>query len=150
MLPSTPCMGRRRWAEIMTQAVWVPPRSVVLVVDHDPAVRNSLKFALEIEGFSVKVYATATALLAEPDMPQRGCVVLDYNLPGMNGLDLLQSLREHHVKLPAILVTSHPTPTVRHRALSAGVHVIEKPLLNDTLLRCIRAALGDDDDPPRP
>lgn len=127
----------------MTQAEWVPPRSAVLVLDHDPAVRNSLKFALEIEGFAVRVYATAAALLAEPDMPPGGCVVLDYNLPGMNGLDLLQALRERHVKLPAILVTSHPTSAVRRRAVAADVQVIEKPLLNDTLLRCIRAALGD-------
>jgi FixJ family two-component response regulator len=121
-----------------------PARSVVLVIDDDPAVRNSLKFALEVEGFSVQVYPTGTALLDEDDMPKSGCLVADYNLPGMNGLDLLQVLRDRGVKLPAILITSHPTAAVRSRATSAGVRLIEKPLLNDTLFQCIRSALGED------
>ena len=50
--------------------------------------RNSLKFALEAEGFCVRVYPTGSDFLKEPDMPANGCVVTDYNLPGMNGLDL--------------------------------------------------------------
>jgi two-component system, LuxR family, response regulator FixJ len=120
-----------------------PAKSVVLVIDDDPAVRNSLKFALEIEGFSVQVYPTGAALLEEDDLPESGCLVADYNLPGMNGLDLLQMLREREVALPAILITSHPTPAIRSRASSAGVCLIEKPLLNDTLFLCIRSALGE-------
>jgi two-component system response regulator FixJ len=127
---------------MMTQAGSAPARSVVLVIDDDPAVRNSLKFALEVEGFSVQVYPTGTALLGD-DMPKNGCVVADYNLPGMNGLDLLQLLRDRDVKLPAILITSHPTAAVRNRATSAGVRVVEKPLLNDALFQCIRSALGE-------
>jgi FixJ family two-component response regulator len=128
----------------MTQARSAPARSVVLVIDDDQAVRNSLKFALEVEGFSVQVYPTAAALLEENDMPKSGCLVADYNLPGMNGLDLLQLLRERDVKLPAILITSHPTAVICSRAASAGVCVIEKPLLNDTLFQCIRSVLGED------
>jgi len=128
---------------MMTQGGSAPVTSVVLVIDDDPAVRNSLKFALEIEGFSVQVYPTGSALLEEPDMPKYGCVVADYNLPGMNGLDLIQLLRERDIRLPAILVTSHPTSAVRNRATSAGVNLIEKPLLNDTLFRCIRSALAE-------
>jgi FixJ family two-component response regulator len=127
----------------MTQAGPAPARSVVLIIDDDSAVRNSLKFALEIEGFSVQVYPTGTALLAEDDMPKSGCLVVDYNLPGMNGLDLLQLLRMRHVKLPAILITSHPTMEIRRRAASTGVQLIEKPLLNDTLFQCICSALGE-------
>ena len=129
---------------MMTQARPAPAGSVVLVIDDDPAVRNSLKFALEVEGFSVQVYPTGTALLEEDDMPKSGCLVADYNLPGMNGLDLIQLLRERDVKLPSILITSHPTAAVCSRAAKAGVRLIEKPLLNDTLFQCIRSALGED------
>ncbi len=128
----------------MTHASSTPARSVVLVIDDDPAVRNSLKFALEVEGFSVRVYSTGAALLNEDDMPRSGCLVTDYNLPGMNGLDLLQALRERDVRLPAILITSHPSALIRSRAASAGVRLVEKPLLNDTLYQCIRSVLGDD------
>jgi two-component system, LuxR family, response regulator FixJ len=61
----------------------------------------------------------------------------------MNGLDFLQLLRERDIKLPAILITSHPTAAIRSRAASAGVCLIEKPL-NDTLFQCIRSVLGED------
>jgi FixJ family two-component response regulator len=126
---------------VMTQQRPVPAKSVVLVIDDDPAVRNSLKFALEVEGFAVRIYPTGAALLAENDMPTSGCLVADYNLPGMNGLDLLERLHERDVRLPAILITSYPTPAIRRRAASAGVRLIEKPLLNDTLFQSIHAAL---------
>ena len=133
---------------MMTQARSASARSVVLVIDDDLAVRNSLKFALEVEGFFVQVYPTGKALLDEDDMPKRGCVVADYNMPGLNGLDLLQLLRERDVELPAILITSHPTAAIRGRATSAGVRLIEKPLLNDTLFQCIRSVLSNRQDKP--
>ena len=119
------------------------PQPMVLVIDDDPGVRNSLKFALEVEGFAVRVYPTGSDLLQEQDMPEAGCVVTDYHLPGMNGLELLARLRERKVKLPAILITSHPSAAVRSRAASAGARLIEKPLLNDALFEGIREALGE-------
>jgi two-component system, LuxR family, response regulator FixJ len=118
-------------------------KPVILVIDDDPAVRNSLKFALEIEGFSVRLYPTGAELLDEKDMPESGCLVADYRLPGMNGLDLLARLQERNVRLPAILITTHPTAAIRDRAALAGVRLIEKPLLTDTLFQWIRAALGE-------
>lgn len=118
-------------------------KPVILVIDDDPAVRNSLKFALEIEGFSVRLYPTGAELLDEKDMPESGCLVADYHLPGLNGLDLLARLRARNIRWPAILITTHPSATVRDRAALAGVRVIEKPLLNDTLFQGIRAAIGE-------
>jgi two-component system, LuxR family, response regulator FixJ len=114
----------------------------VLIIDDDPAVRNSLKFALEVEGFAVRAYPGSTELLSEAEIPDNGCLVVDYKLPEMNGLDLLSELRRRKVDLPAILITTHPNSAVRHRAAQAGVPLIEKPLLNDTLFQGIRAALG--------
>src|SRR5215468_6534125 len=118
-------------------------KPVILVIDDDSALRNSLKFALEIEGFSVRVYPTGADLLDEKDMPESGCLVADYHLPGMNGLDVLARLRERNIRLPAILITTHPSAAIRNQAALAGVHLIEKPLLNDTLFQGIRAALGE-------
>jgi FixJ family two-component response regulator len=121
----------------------LPPQPMVLVIDDDAAVRNSLKFVLEVEGFAVRGYRTGTDLLEEQDMPEMGCLVTDYHLRGMNGLELLARLRERKVKLPAIVITSHPSVAVRSKAASAGAHLIEKPLLNDALFEGIRAALGE-------
>jgi FixJ family two-component response regulator len=128
---------------MMTHGELAAVKPTVLVIDDDPAVRNSLKFALEIEGFSVRLYPTGAELLDEKDMPESGCLVADYHLPGMNGLDLLTRLRERNIRLPAILITTHPSAAVRNQAASAGVHLIEKPLLNDTLFEGIRAALHE-------
>ena len=125
-----------------TPAPLVSTGPIVLVIDDDPAVRSSLKFALEIEGYSVRTFATGAELLKEKDIPEIGCLVADYYLPGINGLDLLAALRERHVKLPAILITTHPNAGIRGRAAAAGVHLIEKPLLTDSLFQSIRAALG--------
>jgi two-component system, LuxR family, response regulator FixJ len=127
----------------MTHPELAKANPVILVIDDDPAVRNSLKFALEIEGFSVRLYPTGAELLAERDMPESGCLVADYHLPGMNGLDLLARLRERNVRLPAILITTHPTAAIRARAALAGVRLIEKPLLSDTLFEGIRTAVGE-------
>jgi soluble P-type ATPase len=72
-----------------------------------------LKFALEVEGFAVRTYPTGSDLLDEEDMPESGCVVADYHLPGMNGLDLLARLRDRKVSLPAILITTDPSAAIR-------------------------------------
>ena len=127
----------------MTHRELVKSKPVILVIDDDPAVRSSLKFALEIEGFSVRLYPTGAELLDEKDMPESGCLVADFHLPGMNGLDVLARLRERDIKWPAILITTHPSVAVRDRAALAGVRLIEKPLLSDSLFQSIRAALGE-------
>jgi two-component system, LuxR family, response regulator FixJ len=116
-------------------------QTTVLIIDDDPAVRNSLKFALEVEGFAVRAYPAAADLLGESEFPADGCLVVDLKLPEMNGLDLLVELRKRNIDLPAILITTHPSADVRRRAALAGVTLIEKPLLNDTLFQGIRDAL---------
>jgi FixJ family two-component response regulator len=113
---------------------------VVIVVDDDTAVRNSLKFSLEIEGFAVVAYRCAADLLDSSDPPDCGCFVVDQNLPGMTGLDLIATLRERRILAPAILITTHPSAAVIARAKQTHVKIIEKPLLNNTLIDGIRVA----------
>jgi FixJ family two-component response regulator len=117
---------------------------VVIVIDDDLAVRNSLGFSLQVEGFAVRTYASGNELPNAAALPRRGCLVVDYYLPGTNGLALLQSLRERNVMLPALLVTSHPSETVRKQAAQAGVTIIEKPLLGNVLIDGIREAIARD------
>lgn len=115
---------------------------VVMVVDDDPAICGSLKFSLELEGFAVRTYANAREVLDDPDLPTHGCLVIDQILPGMCGLDLLKALRDRHVALPAILITTNPPAALRARAAAAGVSLVEKPLLGNALLDGIREAVG--------
>ncbi|MGU3495201.1 response regulator [Xanthobacteraceae bacterium A53D] len=115
-----------------------PP--MVVVVDDDPAVRGSLKFALELEGFEVRIFATADEILLADmaALPAIGCLVVDYNLPGLNGLDLLRELKRRHLTWPAILITSNPPARVRRRATSAGIAIVEKPLFSNALSDAVR------------
>src|SRR3954454_10350748 len=73
------------------------PGFVVIVLDDDLAVRNSLKFSLEIEGFVVRSYATGAELLGAGDPAPCGCLVVDQHMPGMSGLDLIDLLRSRHL-----------------------------------------------------
>lgn len=115
----------------------------VLVVEDDEAVRNSLKFALELEGLEVRVYESACALLGEPKLPASGCLVVDYHMPGMNGVELLDFLRRRAVGLPAILITAKATDQIRQSAARSGFsEVIEKPCHDGRLADGIRHALG--------
>jgi CheY-like chemotaxis protein len=119
------------------------PGFVVIVLDDDLAVRNSLKFSLELEGFTVRSYATGAELLGTGDPPPCGCLVVDQHMPGMSGLDLIDMLRSRHFSAPAILITGDPSPSVRDRARKAAVPIVEKPLLGNALLRQIRDAAGE-------
>ena len=118
----------------------VGSKSVIIVVDDDPAVCNSLKFSLEIEGFLVRLYASGSELLGERDIPRCSCLVVDQRLPGIAGLDLIIKLREQSVSAPAILITSHPTAELARRAAGANVPIVEKPLLSNALMERIRDA----------
>jgi FixJ family two-component response regulator len=111
-------------------------------VDDDVAVLASLKFALEVEGLRVHAYRSAEDLL-ESGMPAGlACLVIDLRLPGIDGLALVMALRAEGVACPAILMTTNPAPTVRHRAAEIGLAIVEKPLLGNTLAEAIRAILA--------
>ncbi|MCC2650591.1 MAG: response regulator [Microvirga sp.] len=115
----------------------------VLVVDDDLAVRNSLRFALEMEGLTVCTYGSGAELLADPDLASCGCLVIDCNMPGMNGIELVKRLEERHQHRPVILITSGSARGVAE----CGVHpdvmsVLEKPLEDNLLLEHIHAALS--------
>jgi FixJ family two-component response regulator len=116
--------------------------AVVGVVDDDPAVRNSLKFSLEIDGFAVGVYASADEVLQDRDLSRFRCLVIDQHMPGMNGLDLVVKLRKKQVAVPVGLITNHPPKALVVRAEGAGVPIVEKPLLGNALQEKIRELIG--------
>jgi len=126
----------------MTQRELARGRPVIIVVDDDGAVRNSLKFSLEIEGFSVLTYADSRELFEDEALAESSCLVIDHNLPGMTGLEAIAELRERRVLVPAILITTHPSAATTERARKAEIPIVEKPLLENGLLEQIQAALA--------
>jgi two-component system, LuxR family, response regulator FixJ len=115
-----------------------PSSPCVLVVDDDPALLSALEFALQAEGYLVMSCADAEAAMRVP-ADQLSCLVIDFKLPDIDGLDLGQRLRGAGVTAPMILITSNPDARCRARAARSGAVIVEKPLLGDRLLREIRA-----------
>ena len=116
-------------------------RPIIAVVDDDAAVRNSLKFSLEIDGFSIRTYACAEDLLSSGNLDNFQCLVVDQDLPRMTGLELVTALRAQGVKVPAVLIIGRLMPAVTRQASIAGIPFVEKPFLGNGLIESIRAAL---------
>ena len=115
----------------------------VIVVDDDAAVRAALKFVLEVEGFNVQLYDSPQAVLAAANLPKRGCLVIDYRMPTIDGIELIDELRRRNVALPAILISARVTRALRELAGRSGLtRVLEKPLSDATLVENIRGALA--------
>ena len=116
---------------------------IVLVVDDDAAVRAALKFVLEVEGFRVRLYDSPEAVLDDLELPQRACLVVDYRMPRIDGIELIERLRERQVALPAILISARVNKQLQRLAERIGlVDVLEKPLSDAALVDSIRSALG--------
>ena len=113
----------------------------VFVVDDDQDIRTSLARALELRGFTVEVYESALAFLAAYDESVIGCVVLDYGMPGMSGLDLQAHINAKGYPLPIIFITGHGGVPESVQAMKGGaVDFLEKPFRQSVLVERIRTA----------
>ena len=126
----------------MTQSMERGDRvATVHVVDDDEAVRDSLRFLLELEGLGVQTYDNAARFLGS-DPPAAGCVLTDFQMPGMDGLQLQASLIERGIRLPVVLMTGHGDVPMAVRAMKAGaVDFLEKPFEDTQLLDAVHRAL---------
>ena len=119
-----------------------PSKSMIYVVDDDYDVRTSLRFLLETEGFDVRTFRSGVALLGSSTRNRADCLVVDYKMAELDGLELAYRLRRLQVSTPIILITGYPDASISAKASSAGVHqVLLKPNLEDSLIDCVRKAI---------
>ncbi len=116
--------------------------ATVYVADDDPDVLVSLRFLLEAEGFAVKTFADGQALLAS-SLPDPGdCLVIDYKMTGMNGLELIRRLRDRQVAAPVVLITAYENAAAK--AAASGIrHVVLKPHIEESLIAHVQDALSE-------
>ena len=112
-----------------------------MVVEDDPAMQHSLKFFLEVEGYTVTTHTAETSAEADHDLKDAACVIIDQTLRGTSGLDYLEELRWRGYLSPAILIASHPDARTQRGAEEAGAFVVEKPLLGDVLHLTLELAI---------
>ena len=121
------------------------PEQIIHVVDDDEAMRDSMTWLLEGEGYRVACYDSAASFLAARGEPMHGCLVLDVRMPEMSGLELHEKLTGLGCRLPVIFVTGHGDVPMAVAALQRGAcDFIEKPFRNDDLLSRIQRALALD------
>jgi len=117
---------------------------MIYVVDDDSDVLGSLRFLLETDGFDVRTFCSAAALLNREIAGKVDCFVLDYKMPAMSGIDLAKRLRNRHVGTPIILITGYPDESIREKAAAAGIsHVLLKPHVEESLTSRIRGAIQE-------
>jgi two-component system, LuxR family, response regulator FixJ len=114
----------------------------VHVVDDDDAMCRTLERLLESAGFRVVSYGSSSVFLEAAPGLSAGCVLLDIQMPGLDGLAVQARLNRLGVPLPVIMMTAHGDVARAVRAMKAGaVDFLEKPLDEETLLNGIEAAL---------
>ncbi len=123
--------------------VSVPGGAKVLVVDDDEGVRRAMRILLQAAGYAVETYGSAEAFLAAKRQDRAFCLLIDNGLPGISGIELLETLRGRSDTIPAIIVTALAEPQLAARAARAGVaDFLEKPVAGDVLLASVRRTMA--------
>lgn len=123
----------------MTQSTYV-----VVAVDDDRRVRESVQSVLESAGYATETFETAELFLASGAVARARCVILDVRLPGMDGLELQRRIRDERLELPVIFVTAHDDDEIRQQALDDGAEAfVVKPFDAADLLALIEVAVAE-------
>ncbi|MCF0254111.1 MAG: response regulator transcription factor, partial [Duodenibacillus sp.] len=121
----------------------IPP--VIRIVDDDAAIRASLAFMLECEGYAVRAFSSGEAFLTGDTPSTPGCIILDIRMPGLSGLEVQQRLAERRCKAPVLFLTGHGDMEMAVQAMKDGaVDFIAKPIDAAKFLAAVTRALRID------
>lgn len=116
--------------------------ATVFVVDPDDATCDSIRSVARILNLRCETFAAGEELLAVDIADRAGCIILEIELPGINGLEIQQQLIKRGARLPIMFLTSHATLSLAVRAMRAGaIHFLEKPLREHELWDTIDEAI---------
>lgn len=116
---------------------------LVCIIDDDPGVRDSLALLFLSVGLETRPFVDAAAYLSAMPVAQAGCLVLDVRMPGMSGLELLETLKARGALLPAVIMTGHADVPMAVRAMKAGAQdFLEKPFNNQAMIDAVHRALA--------
>jgi len=116
---------------------------IVAIVDDDEAVGNAIEVLMRSIGLVARAFSSAEEFLRSSELSRTGCLVVDFDMPKMNGIDLHNNLSRLGKGIPTVLITAYPNDYVRARALQAGISCyLTKPFDEGELLNCIQTAMG--------
>lgn len=117
--------------------------SVVAVLDDEPEMRKALGRLLRCRNFAVEEFASGEEFLASLETHQPGCLLLDLQMPGINGFGVLEAFQSRHIHVPVVVITAHDEPGTVERVSALGASAyLKKPVDRTTLLSAIEAALS--------
>jgi FixJ family two-component response regulator len=120
----------------------ISQQSVVHIVDDDPSFRTAIARLLRASGYRVAIYETGSQALENLPSDERGCILLDMRMPGLNGLQLQTHLAKMGHALPIIFISGHGDIATSVQAIKAGAEdFLTKPVTKDALLSAITRAL---------
>jgi FixJ family two-component response regulator len=115
---------------------------VVMIVDDDESVRRAARRLIKSFGFAVETFASAEDFLTSGRLPKTACLVLDVQMPGLNGLELQSRLIAEGYQIPIVFITAYNDENAREQALGAGaIGYLVKPFEEADLLNGINLAL---------
>ena len=118
---------------------------IVFVVDDDASVREALERLVRSAGLRVEAFASAEEFLTRPRADAPSCLLLDVQLPNLNGLDLQRRMVDAKAEIPIVFITGHGDIPTTVRAMKAGaVEFLTKPLVEGDVLESIRHAIARD------
>ncbi len=121
----------------------MPNESTVFIVDDDASVRDAIRCMLEATGFRVMTFHSGLDFLDRYDRSQRGCLLLDVQMPEMGGIELQRRLREEGVHLPIIMLTAHGNiPLAVNTVRMGAFDFLEKPFDDEALIARIQEAIA--------
>lgn len=120
-----------------------PATPVVFIVDDDISVRDSLELLVREEGWQPEIFSDANAFLEHRHGRVPSCLVLDVNLPDLNGLELQKHIAAERPEMPIIFITGYGDVPMTVQAMKAGaVEFLQKPFADEVLIEAIRSAIS--------
>ena len=114
---------------------------LVAIVDDDEGMREAIKSLLASAGFMAESFSSAEEFLNSTRLSETSCLILDVQMPGVNGLELQSQLDREHRRIPIIFITAHANQEARSEAMRAGaVAFLEKPFSEESLMHALRSA----------
>ena len=116
----------------------------VYIVDDDDAVRSALSLLIRAYGWEAQAHASAESFLEDDVVAEESCLLLDLDMPGMNGAELCEHLKGARSAIPVLVVTAHQDDPLAARALAAGAQaIIPKPVDDEALVGMVRQCLDE-------
>ena len=119
------------------------PPAMVFVIDDDPSVRKSLARLLDAAEYKTELFDSASEFLSRLAHPGPSCVIVDVQMPGLNGIDFQKALIEHEREEQLVFITGHGNIPMCAQAMKAGaIDFLPKPFKPKQLLECVERALA--------